>query len=324
VSIFLGVDGGGTKTEFVLINGGGALLATHQEGSLYYPEVGLQSVQATLARGIGAVCAKAGQPVSTLSFSFLGVPSYGEDSSLTAQLDALAEPTLKAGGYVCGNDAVCGWAGALACSDGINVVAGTGSIAYGQYQGREARAGGWGELFGDEGSAHWIAREALNRFSRMSDRRAPKGELHKLMRKHFRIWHDLDLCAAIYGSGPNSRSQIAQIAPLVSEAAAKGDTAAVDIFKGAAFELASLVRAVRGNLEVPAEVLLPVTGSGSLFSLSELLLEPFKEALKKDGGSYAWQAAKLPPGAGAAVYAAQLNKTPLNDQAVAELKRAVG
>ena len=75
------------------------------------------------------------------------------------------------GRYRCGNDAVCGWAGALAGEDGINIVAGTGSIGYGEFEGRAARAGGWGELFSDEGSAHWIAREALSLFSRMSDGR---------------------------------------------------------------------------------------------------------------------------------------------------------
>ena len=73
---------------------------------------------------------------------------------------------------------VCGWAGALAGEDGINIVAGTGSIAYGEYRGRSARAGGWGELFSDEGSAYWLAREGLRLFSRMSDGRAPRGALY--------------------------------------------------------------------------------------------------------------------------------------------------
>ena len=72
---------------------------------------------------------------------------------------------------------ICSWAGSLACEDGISVIAGTGSMAYGEYEGRSARAGGWGELIGDEGSAYWIAREGMNLFSRMSDGRAPRGPL---------------------------------------------------------------------------------------------------------------------------------------------------
>ena len=73
---------------------------------------------------------------------------------------------------------VCGWAGALACQDGINIVASTGSIAYGEYRNRRGRAGGWGEMFGDEGSEYWVARQGLIAFARMSDLRSPKGPLY--------------------------------------------------------------------------------------------------------------------------------------------------
>ena len=67
------------------------------------------------------------------------------------------------------------------------IVAGTGSIAYGEYAGRHARAGGWGDLFGDEGSAFWIAREGLRLFSRMSDGRAARGPLYDLLRERFEL-----------------------------------------------------------------------------------------------------------------------------------------
>ena len=49
-----------------------------------------------------------------------------------------------------------------------------------------ARAGGWGELFSDEGSGYWVAREGLQLFSRMSDGRAPRGQLYERFREHFR------------------------------------------------------------------------------------------------------------------------------------------
>ena len=76
---------------------------------------------------------------------------------------------------------VCGWAGSLGAEDGINIVAGTGSIGYGQRGSVSARAGGWGEAFSDEGSAYWIAMQGLNAYSRMSDGRLPKGPLHTLI-----------------------------------------------------------------------------------------------------------------------------------------------
>ena len=94
----------------------------------------------------------------------------------------------------------------MAGRDGVNIVAGTGSIGYGEFEGRSARAGGWGELFGDEGSAYWVARQALTLFSQMSDARADQGPLYELLRQHFKVGNDLDVCAAVYGPPPMSRS----------------------------------------------------------------------------------------------------------------------
>src|SRR5476649_275710 len=111
-----------------------------------------------------------------------------------------------------------------------------GSRAYGQYDGREARAGGWGELFSDEGSAYWIAREGLNLFSRMSDGRAA-GPLLDLFRAELRLEHDLDLCAAVYGRMKSERSPMAQLARLVHQAAIAEDRQALAIFEAAAVEI---------------------------------------------------------------------------------------
>lgn len=168
---YLGVDGGGSKTAFVQIDESGTVLASRTEGPAYYLEIGLDEMHHMLARGIHATLQPVGIAPTDVDFSFLGLPAYGEDSRLIATLSAAASPTLPAARYRCENDAICGWAGALACQDGINIVAGTGSIGYGEFRGRTARAGGWSELFSDEGSAYWVAREGLKASSRMSDGR---------------------------------------------------------------------------------------------------------------------------------------------------------
>ena len=90
---------------------------------------------------------------------------------------------------------ICGWAGSLQCRDGISIVAGTGSICYGERNGKIARCGGWGELFSDEGSAYWMACRGLNLFSRMSDGRAVKGPLYEIVRERLKLTEDLDLRA---------------------------------------------------------------------------------------------------------------------------------
>jgi N-acetylglucosamine kinase-like BadF-type ATPase len=321
MNTFLGVEGGGSVTEFVLIDETGQLQARHREGCAYYLETGMDELRALLMRGLQAVSAQAKLPLSLLTYAFVGLPAYGEDEKMLQHLDAAPQPALSEARYRCGNDMVCGWAGALACQDGINVVASTGSIAYGEYRSRRGRAGGWGELFGDEGSEYWVAREGLTAFARMSDLRSPKGPLHGLLKQFFDLKHDLELCAAIYGDGKNTRSVIARLATVVAAAARQGDRAAKRIFEMGAEELAATVDATRARLNVPAETRLPVSYSGSMFILAELVREPFERALEKRTGRYRCVAPRLTPAAGAALYAAKLHGTPLAASAVASLEQ---
>lgn len=320
MNTFLGVDGGGTKTRFLLIDETGRVLASHIEGPAYYLEIGLDRLREMLARGIEATLSQARVSEADLTFAFVGLPAHGEDSRLQSVLDAAPLQALPHGRFRCGNDMICGWAGALAGSDGINVVAGTGSIAYGEYAGRGARAGGWGELFSDEGSSYWLAREGLRLFSRMSDGRSPRGPLYERVRGHFALHADLDLCAAIYGNEVAQRSQLAQLAKLVTGAATEGDPAALELFSSAACELADLVDAVRGQLAIPAGAAIPVSCSGGMFEAGTLLRQPLEAQLRRRSCDYRFIEPLLPPDVGAAIQAAKLNGTALSPQSLKSLQ----
>jgi N-acetylglucosamine kinase-like BadF-type ATPase len=214
---------------------------------------------------------------------------------------------------------ICGWAGALACADGVSVTAGTGSIAYGEYAGRAARAGGWGEVFGDEGSAYWIGREGLAAYSRMSDGRGPRGPLHELVRRHFGLQRDLDLAGRINGAGSAERSSIAQLARVVAAAAEAGDPAARSIFVQAGRELAALVEATRTQLAVPQQEVLDVSYSGGVFDTGALILEPFRAALQAAGPGYRLQTPAFSPVVGAALYAAREARAHFSREQLASL-----
>ena len=317
---YLGVDGGGTKTRFLLLDETGTVLAAHTEGPAYHVEIGAEALRSMLGQGIKTTLRRGGVAASHLTFAFLGLPAYGEDRAAVPLLDAAPSRALPAARYRVGNDMVCGWAGALAGEDGINVVAGTGSIAYGEYQGRSARAGGWGELFSDEGSAYWLAREGLRLFSRMSDGRTPRGALYELVRQQFGLQNDLDLCGALYGKSAAQRSQFAQLSKLVTEAASAGDEQAAALFGRAAHELAEIVDAVRDQLQVPQATELAVSYSGGLFQLGDLLLTPLQAALTGTPRKYRFLGARLPPDAGAALQAAKLSGTPLTAGCIAMLE----
>jgi N-acetylglucosamine kinase-like BadF-type ATPase len=317
-SLFLGVDGGGTKTRFVLVDSDGNLVAAHEGPGSYHVEIGLERLRAVLADGLAAVLARAGSDRGTIGYAFFGIPAYGEDSDAQPLLDAMPEPLLGHRRFRCGNDMVCAWAGSLGAQDGINIVAGTGSIAYGERRGRSARAGGWGEIFSDEGSAYWIAVQALNIFSRMSDGRLPKGPLHDAFRAALDLRADLDICAKVMNA--RTRERIAAFSQLVARAAQEGDASAIEIFDRAAGDLASIVEAVRRALEFERGEPVPVSYSGGVFQAGPLILGPLQRLLRQQSAAYVLKAPRLRPGIGAAIYAAKLAGEPLSARAMERLE----
>jgi len=300
---FLGVDGGGTKTRFALVDADRRIVSEAQLGTSYHPEVGLDGVRVVLEKGVAQVLAGAGIDASQVSYAFFGLPCHGEDGVITPQFDALPRPILGHARYTCDNDMLCGWAGSLGAEDGINIVAGTGSIGYGQRRGRSARAGGWGEAFSDEGSAYWIAMQGLNAYSRMSDGRLPKGPLHALVNETLELQNDLDLCAQVYGANARSRGELAQFSRLVSKAAALGDDDAVDIFRRAAGELAQIAEALRQKLGYETGEPVKLSYSGGAFNAGDLLIKPFRAALN---ASFELCRPLHDPHYGAALYAEKL------------------
>jgi N-acetylglucosamine kinase-like BadF-type ATPase len=205
---------------------------------------------------------------------------------------------------------ICGWAGSLACADGINLVAGTGSIGYGERQGRAARVGGWGEVFSDEGSAYWIAIRGLNAFTRMSDGRLPKGPLHAAFRCRLDLIDDLDICAKVMGEHGLARDEIAGLAPIVAEAAAAGDPAAIRIQDLAAEELTALAQALRTELGFVADEDVPLSWSGGVLA-NDASIRARLEARLQQCGPYRLVAPLHSPAYGAELYAAhQAGVTP--------------
>ncbi|MBO9602800.1 MAG: N-acetylglucosamine kinase [Novosphingobium sp.] len=302
---FLGVDGGGTKTEFVCIDGRGAVAARQIEDTTYHLQVGLDGAVRALEAGVAGICAQLGIAPSELTYAFFGLPAFGEDSAIDPQLERHCGRLLGHDRYRCGNDMICGWAGSLACADGINLVAGTGSIGYGERQGRAARAGGWGEIFSDEGSAYWIAIQGLNAFTRMSDGRLPKGPLYRAFRDHFGLDADIDICARVMGKQGLQRGEIAGLAPIVSQAAAAGDEAAIRINDQAAGELAAMAEALRTELGFAADELVPLSWSGGVLTNNSPVRSRL-EALLREKARYRFVEPQHSPAYGAALYAAHL------------------
>ena len=321
MSLLLGVDGGGTKTAFVLIDDSGIVLARAEQPSAYYHEHGRERVAEVLEAGTAAVCGDAGAGRDEIAFAFFALPGYGEISGDAGFLDEAPAAVLGHRRYRSGNDMVAGWAGSLGGADGINVIAGTGSMTYGERKGRSNRVGGWGELLGDEGSGYWIALRALNAFTRMSDGRTARGPLHRLLRESAGIASDLDMIDVVFTRWRKGRSEIAALAPLVVRAADEGDAVAERILADAAAELADLVEATGASLGFAAGEPVPVSYSGGVFSVPRVR-DGFAAALRDRSPDYDLRAPLLGPAAGAALYAAKLAGLPVSAVAIERLRHA--
>jgi N-acetylglucosamine kinase-like BadF-type ATPase len=318
--VFIGIDGGGSKTGAVLIDGDGRIRATHVSGGAYYLSIGIDALRALICECVGELLGKANTATSSVQFAFFGLPAYGEDRVATAAMDQLPSACLPLDTYICGNDAVCGWAGSLACRDGINVVAGTGSICYGERGNATARCGGWGEMFSDEGSAYWIATRGLDLFARMSDGRLRKGPLHSLVTARLALEADLELCGRVYVTLAGDRSRIAQLCPLVFEAAAAGDLSADAVITQAADELTALVTTVRDRLGFATHEPVDVSCSGGVFNSTQVNLRARLQTSLGRHGAFHWCEPAFNPAIGAALYAARRRGAPLTTTALDRLR----
>jgi N-acetylglucosamine kinase-like BadF-type ATPase len=315
--VFLGVDGGGTKTAFALLTGDGELLATALAPSSYYLGHSIDLVEEVLRTGVASVCGETGIAQADITYAFVALPGYGEVSADLATLNAIPARVLGHERYRCDNDMVAGWAGSLGAVDGVNVIAGTGSMTYGERAGRGLRVGGWGELFDDEGSAYWIAIRGLNAFARMSDGRLPTGPLRRHMADHLRLATDLDLVDVVLNRWQGDRMKVASLARVVTAAAADGDTACAAILREAGRRLADLVLTTIDRLGYAPGEVVPVSWSGGVFA-SEQVRTAFRERLAD--APVDLRDPLLPPVLGAALYAARLSGRPLRTEAVDRLR----
>jgi len=178
------------------------------------------------------------------------------------------------------NDVVVGWAGSLECSEGVHLVAGTGAISYGRTNdGREARANGWSEFFGDEGSCYWIGKQAMSLFSQQADGRKPKGALYEIVRNELNLKSDLEFIDVVENNYAPYRDKVASFQLFAQKAALLGDNEAKKLYFRAAQYLADSAFAIIKKLGWENKNV-PVSYYGGLFKTGDLILDPLKDCLK--------------------------------------------
>jgi N-acetylglucosamine kinase-like BadF-type ATPase len=281
MKLFLGVDGGQSGTSALIGDEAGRVLGAGTGGPCNHAAAaeGRRKLVRAVSDSVAAACAQAGLDASAVRFA---AACFGMSGGPEDKQEILRE-ILPADVVVVTDDAVIALAGATAGEPGIVTIAGTGSIAFGRnVAGRTARAGGWGYIFGDEGSGFDIARQALRAALRAEEGWGPPTALVRMLMDATGS-ADANSALHCFYTPDWPRSRVATLASLVDEAAMSGDAVARDILHNAAQQLAVLTAAVRRQLWEPGEPA-RVAWIGGVFR-SRMLLERYRSLVELEEGN---------------------------------------
>lgn len=279
--LFLGVDGGQTGTTALIGDETGTVLGVGRGGPCSYvraPE-GRERFSRAMRACVAEACGAAGLEPGEIVFesAVLGFSGGAVDRR------PIIEETLRAERILVTSDVEVAHTGALAAEPGIITIAGTGSASFGRNAaGRKLRAGGWGPMFGDEGAAFDLARQALRAALREQEGWGPPTVLGARLLEATGMGHVHDLVREFY-TADYPVARIAGFARLVAEAAQEGDEVAGGILETAAADLARLTGVVRQQLFHGGE-LVRVAPVGGTFRLAALL-ERFRRLVEAAGKS---------------------------------------
>ena len=266
---FLGINGDGNSTEFLLVDAVGNEVAKCKRGTANPLYIGMDSCTAVLKSGIDHVCA--GIERHKIS-AFIGISGTNPENQ--TKISRIVSE-FRFGYFEIGTDVDNAIEIALQGEDGIAVILGSGCIAITKYNGVKDRVGGWGYLIDSGGSTYSIARDALEEVFKSVDGRGEETLLHKIFTR--KLGHAPEsVVPLLYELG---KPNIASYYSAVFEAAELGDHTAVSILKKNSLFIAELIEASvsKYSAAVPRVVI-----CGTL-ALEKAVLEPLiKEAMNSN------------------------------------------
>jgi N-acetylglucosamine kinase-like BadF-type ATPase len=248
---FLGVDGGQSSTTALIADETGTVLGRGVGGPCNHvgKAEGRARFQGAMAECLEAATAAAGLRLRDVGFEAVCMGFSGGVEDKEPYLRA----AVKASRYVLTTDAWIALAGATGGAPGVMTISGTGSIALGRNAaGKTQRVGGWGYVYGDEGSGFDITRQAMRAALRQEEGWGPATRLHSLLLEAEDAPDANTLMHRFY-TDAYPRVRVAGLSPLVDQAAREGDTVALEILHNAAQQLATMAVVVRERLFAPEE-----------------------------------------------------------------------
>lgn len=288
----LGVEGGGTKTAWVLVQRVAEGLRVVDQGKL--PP---SNFRLTPPDRLRSIFRQLPQEVDRVGMFLAGCGV--DDRSSLAKLCAEIWPKAK---IVTGSDRDSGLAAALGRGDGIVVNAGTGATVTGRRGERIEKAGGWGHILGDAGGGYFLSVQALRLILREYDLHRGEAQFTASILQALSLNSRDEL---VRWAQTADKMEIATLSPIVFEAAKNGDLNVAKIIEEGAEVLTEYTGAVAARLGLlaPKVILL-----GGLFQRDSLYVAAFKRKLKKNLSDARVGMSEQSPELGAAWLAAELEE----------------
>ncbi|MFN2492271.1 MAG: N-acetylglucosamine kinase [Pyrinomonadaceae bacterium] len=307
----VGVDGGGTKTEAVILDADYGILGEGFAGPSNPLRVGIVNAASAVREAIDKAC-----EVAQLRRTDLVAAEIGLAGARRHELRARVREALVGSGIgeiIVVSDSDIALYGATEGQPGLIVIAGTGSICCGINARRKMIcAGGWGPVAGDEGGGAWIARRALRGIAHAADGRGTSTSMTEAACVYFHVTNADDLSTAIYAP-TITNERLAGFSKYVIEAAKARDRIAREILFEAGKELGWAAAAVIRNLKLERDTFQIAYVGGVFTGAGEIVLGPMREEIKK----IAPKAYLAPPRFTPAVAAARMAREHVNHVALA-------
>lgn len=267
--MILGIDAGGTHTRFILFDDKGEILNKQTLDTMHFMKVGYEGIRQRLLEYKEMMDS---QGYETDSFKVaIGIAGYGQDSIIRENIELKVHSVFKEAKIY--NDAEFALISALENKDGVFVISGTGSIALSRINDEISRAGGFGYLLDDAGSAFWIGKKILEVFVRQTDGREQMTELHGFILGKLKMTNPYEIIQKVHLENENYRNFVASLAYITKDL---DDTLLFSIYSKAGEELAQLANVFNPDVDTKISV------GGSVLLKNKKVLQSFKKHLNKN------------------------------------------
>ncbi len=282
MGLFIGVDGGATKTLAVLTDETGQVLGIGMGGTSNFQVSSVAKARAEVKKSIDQALGKAQATLEDLGAAYFGMAGADRPTDHEIVRELLAPIVPKTVKWDFENDAILGLWAATLDGVGVGVVCGTGTNVVGvNGNGKRVQVGGLGRLFGDYAGGAHIGELAVARAMRGHEGRGDYTLLYDRLCQHYGVTELLALVDYIYAGKPLNLSALA---PLVIDTALEGDSVAQGILTEVGREMGISTKAAIERL-FSKEDIVKVVAIGSVFqkSKSPLMYEEFAGTLQKTG-----------------------------------------